>query len=177
MKSLLEKASLSFASGGINDAEIYAYAAGMELIRDSLEQAEGILSEDAGIERLAELFALDSSRYGRERLRELIRRRASYEPSMLTAEDFDEEFSLTNAEDITVSGDTVVIEGIDADRLFELSVFLKGFSPLGRRAIADGEGMTFDLWEATGFNFSQYDRLCLPFDILDTLRSDTFEQH
>ena len=177
MKSLLRRAGLSVNDNGISDAEVYAYARGLETVCEKLSEAEEIISTDAGLSRYASYLGIDAAKYGGNELKELIIRRASYKLAELTGGDFDAEFALTGAASLEIGENGITVKGINPARMYELSVFLNGFVPAGVKLSSDGGGMDFDAWDATGYTFNQYDALALPFDILDTLRSDMFEQY
>lgn len=173
MKRLLETAGLNIAAGGIGEAELCGYAAGLALIREALESAEAGI---AAPERYAALLGLDTEDLGENELRRWIVRRVSEASALPDGEILDTEFSLTGATALRPTQDGLLLTGFNLSRSKALAFFLASFLPVGVRITGGGSGLCFDQWEATGFTFREYDRLRLPFDLLDTLRSDTYEQ-
>ena len=182
MKKLLENAGLSFEEGGTAYAELWAYARGIELILEVNRDAESRLlltCEDRdGLSGWADMLGIDKTRYTAGELKSEIRRRLSLMFAFSSYTGADEEFSSVGSGEYALSAEECRVSGIGLDDLKEAGKFLAAYSPFCARRIYSGEGepVTFDMWDATGYSFNKYDSLGLTWDFLDTIRSDIFEQ-
>lgn len=181
MKALLEDAGIRLTENGFSAAETAAYAKGLALVREQLETAEAaVLFDENGENTLSEyarMLSLDGRRYDRAALTAMIRERMRECFSPLSGEAFDEGFLRVGSGSVSADGNTLVFDGVQATDLAALGSFIAGYVPIVTGVRCNGSGMTFDAWDGTGLCFLEYDAMKLPFDILDTLRSDTFEQH
>lgn len=180
MKSLLENAGIAFNEGGLSKSEIYAYSKGMELVKNHI--ADGIKDlflqngSDAG--RYAFLLNIDAGRYSPAALKAEIKKRLAMNYGTATVAEHDEAFDAVGSGTYTIYHEegelfpTIIFSDVDIEDLPQLAKFIEGYTCLSERAVYDGDGMDFDAWDLWGQNFYQLDKMALPFNIIDNLRSD-----
>ena len=172
MRALLEPPGITFKEGGMTNAEIYAYAAGLDAVQRVLDAAQAAvffpLSETADLSAYAEMLRLDSARYTEEELKDEIYNRLSHTYGDYTAADILNEFQKIGSGSYSVT-DKIIFSELDAEGLAELGKFTDAFLPYGTGAEYSDEGLTFDEWDSWGLTFGKYDSLRLAFDILDRL--------
>ena len=183
MKSLLENVGLSFTETGITNGEITAYAAGLALVRQELENAEKAVfilqNGSTELSRYASLLNLDESRYTVPQLKAAIVDRLSHGFGEYIAEDFVNAFetigsgeyefeSIDYGSGVDPDIKDIAFRNFDFEDLRELGKFIKAFLHTSN-TYYDGTGLTFDEWDAYGCTFNYYDSLCLPFNIIDHL--------
>ena len=175
MKRLLEDSGIRLSEGGFSDAEIAAYASGLEIAGQQLSGAEtAVLFEEDG-EQLpyayAALLQLDSSRYTREALTEEIKKRMRGGFGILRREELNEGFARVGSGSYSVNGSTVIFEQVNTADLKELGRFIEGYLPVFACPRCSGSGMTFDAWDGTRLCFWDHDGNGLPFSVIDTLET------
>ena len=183
MKALLEKTGMRFTPGGITNAEISAYAQGIELVKNAFEAAEGavfiLTFGKPDYNYFASLLCLDSSRYTEQELQNEIIYRLSHSFGDYTADCFVNDFnkigsgsyehmSIDYGEGVEPDCKDIVFSDVDRNDLAELGKFIKAYQN-GDNSFYDGTGLTFDEWHDWGLTFNEYDALGLPFNILDHL--------
>ena len=183
MKSLLEDAGIAFNSGGISKAEIYAYSKGVELVLDSI--SDGIddifMQGSSNLKRYALLLNIDSERYSPNALKTEIKNRLAMNFAEATVDEHERAFSAVGSGTYTLYHEdgellpTIKFADVDIEDLPQLAKFIEGYTCLSERATYDGSGMDFDAWDAWGQSFYQLDKMALPFNIIDNLRSDMIE--
>ncbi len=183
MKALLEEAGLSFESGGLSNAELWAYAAGLETAAGLIDYTESVmmmLSEDKNdLARYADLLKIDRERYTADELKAEITRRLSLPFGQSSYTLAEQEFARVKSGEYALTAEQCVVFGAYAGDLREAALFLKAYSPFcaQQRYGGDGDAMTFDLWDSLGYSFNRLDSLEITFDFSDSIRSDIFEQH
>lgn len=182
MKELLERAGLSFETGGTAYAELYAYAQGIGLIQEENDGCERKMllesTDKAELSGFADMLKLDISRYTAQELKDEIRRRLSLRFGFSSYTGADEEFSSVGSGEYSLSASLCSVTGVRLEDLREAGNFLAAYSPYcaSKTYIGEGVRITFDMWDATEYTFNKYDSLGLPWEFLDTIRSDIFEQ-
>ena len=183
MKALLKKTGIVFNEGGISNAEIYAYAYAIKAVRDDISAAvdELFLENGANAHKYAKLLNIDESRYTQSELEEEIKSRFAMNFATATVEDFDAAFdavgsgsySLSLSEDDNVP--EIIFSGVRGEDMPQLAKFIEAYTYTRERTFFDGDGMTFDDWDDWDQSFYMLDKMSLPFNIIDSLRSDIIE--
>ncbi len=173
MRQLLEPLGLSFEEGSVTGAEIYAYSKGAELVKNSFYSAYGFvfynMAESGDIRRYAEMLSVDTEHFEGEALEKAVKNRFSHRYADYTAEDLREAFNSVGSGDYLIVNNELLFSFVDEEDLAQLGKFIEAFVHFTYPFRYDGEGMTFDEWDAWAKSFAEYDKLNLPFDILDYL--------
>ena len=183
MKALLEQVGIEFSEHGISAAEIYAYASAIEMVRQNLQNVlrDVLIDDNAELEKYAYIFNIDTSRFTRDELINEIIYRLSMDYGTYLASDLEAEFDSVGSGHILFSLDypsmipSVRFEDVDADDLEQLGKFIEGFTCLSQNVTYFGNGMSFSSWGTWNKTFFKLDKLGLPFNIIDNLRSDMIE--
>lgn len=185
MKKLLEESGISFTEGGISNAETYAYASGLHYVTNYLRTAfYGLfLENNSEAKSYAFLLNIDPERYTDEGLVNEIKRRLAMPFGEGTVEEFEDAFAAVGSGTYSLFADpddgfaTIVFSGVSAGDLPQLGKFIEAYTCNSNRILYDGDGMDFDAWDNWGQCWHKLDRMALPFNIIDRLRSDMIEQH
>lgn len=179
MKGLLEGLGLSFKENGITNAEIYAYAKGVETVKNRLKNAyDSVFINTKGnynMQGYVDLLDIDTERYGDELIKQQIIERLSMPFCDYRADDFKRAFSRVGSGKCTVSNKQTVFSGVKQKDLHRLGLFIKSYILMCTDALFDGDGMNFDSWDEWSQTFDTYDNFGLPCSVLETLRSDIIE--
>lgn len=181
MRSLLERLNISFTENGYSNAEVYAYSKGIELVKNQNENtmSEIFINLDSAqkFERYASLLNIDASRFTDEELKAKIIKRLSMNFGDYTKTDFDAAFEAVGSGSFIYDDELeqYVFSDVDIDDFSELAKFIEGYFFMLVPITYDGTGMSWDSWESWGKSFNYYDKLHLPLNIIDNLRSDMLE--
>ena len=183
MKSLLQGTGISFNDGGISDAEIYAYASAVDFIMQKLQcSIDDVFMENGSTaEKYAALLNLDKNRYTAEHLKQEIKKRLAMSYASATVTEHDAAFDAvgSGSYELLLSQNenvpTIVFSGVALEDLPQLAKFIESYTCPGEEAYYDGDGLTFDEWDSLNKSFYSLDKMNLPFNIIDYLRSDIIE--
>lgn len=171
---LFNLAGINITDGSPDDGEAYAYAAGLQLIKQVLDRAvakAGIDGSDGlDLRYYAALLGLDPSRYTKEALMAAVIARLSHSYADYTAPQVVEAFAAVGSGSMHLYNHLLTFADVHPEDLPELGKFLASFLYCGTQVAYDGDGMTFDEWEAGDYSFTEYEQLQLPFTILDNYR-------
>lgn len=179
MKKLLGDYT-DFSEHGISTGEIYAYSKAIELVYSLLSFAERsvyIAGEESELYYICDLLRLNTSLYSRSELINMIKERLSHSFAAYTFEDILDAFDSIGSGSLEIGSDSLTVSGVSSDKLGEAGKFLFAYKPFSLGANAGGNGLTFDEWDSFNESFGTYDSFLLPFDFIDTLRSEDIEQH
>lgn len=177
MKKLLVDVGVSFNDGGFSTGEIKAYAAGLKLVRDKIEDAFNkvyiIENDNCDLTYFADLVNVDLT--DSDKTKDNVIWALSFNFGKCDKNTFQRGFSQIGEGNYQIDDNTVVFDDITISKLKFLGNFISTFVPLCVNVRFNGTGITFDKWEELNFNFNKTDEWNLPFDIIDSLRSDMIE--
>lgn len=182
MKKLLEDVGIKLENGGISSGEISAYSKGIELVISQakmiIELVNIVSSKSNQLKRYTSLLHIDESRFEdvNQLKAEIIKRYSQcFGDNEIDA--VNEGFESVGSGTYSIDNGVVTFYNVMLDDLYELGKFINGYLPAFATVSFDGTGLTFDEWDSIAFTFSKYDGWCLPFSIIDNLRSDMIEQY
>ncbi|MBQ9517428.1 MAG: hypothetical protein IJR60_05070 [Eubacterium sp.] len=183
MKALLQNAGIKFTEGGISNAEIYAYAAAIKHVWEYLTDAldDVFMQGDSNAERYAALLNIDKNRYTLAELKEEIKDRLAMNFATATIAEHEAAFAAVGSGSYDLYLDSedyiprMIFSGVDIEDLPQLAKFIDAYTCSFQRTYYDGSGMTFDDWDTWNQTFWTLDKMALPFNIIDYLRSDMIE--
>lgn len=181
MKKLLSDTGISFAECGYSNAEIFAYACGVEYVRayldDILKTVFINLDDSADMYEYISLLHLRKNDFTPEQLRQRIYGRLGMPFGGYTVSGFQNAFGEIGSGQYKITKQKVVFSGVNKEDLHRLGDFIESHMFVCKDFSYDGNGLTFDERDACNMNFHDCDGLNLPFDIIDTLRRTTNEQY
>lgn len=181
MKKLLADTGISFAEGGYSNAEIYAYASALGLVRDYFDNILSAVfinfDNSADVYEYARLLNLRTGDFTPEQLKQCIYSRLGMPFGAYTISNFQKAFDSIGSGQYEITKSKVIFSGVAEKDLHRLGDFIESYMFACRNFSYDGEGLTFDVRDACNLNFHDCDNLNLPFDIIDTLRRTTNEQY
>ena len=185
LEALLKDVGIAFNENGISKAEVLAYAAGIEYVRDTVQRAldDVFMENDSTAKKYAALLNIDPNRYTLAELKSEIRERLAMNFAHGTVAEHDAAFAAVGSGSFELFLDpddefpTIIFSDVEIEDLPQLAKFIEAYTCLSERTYFDGSGMTFDDWDAWNQTFYTLDKMALPFNILDYLRSDMIEQH
>lgn len=180
MRALLENSGLKFCDNGITNAEIEAYSKGLDMVQ---KQFAGIyrqifinLEESDNADKYIELLNLSTENLSMEEIKSEIKRRLGETFGHYTIEDFNHDFYKVGSGTYTwTSKFGLEFIDISINDLERLGRFVMPYTVLHANLGYWGDGFTFDQWDKYAQTFYKYDKLNLPFDIIDNFRSDMIE--
>lgn len=179
MRGLLCDLGLAFDKGGITNAEICSYAAGLEFvhncIQDTFNRIFINLDNNDNVLMYADMLDIDTADNTVSQLKSMIYKRLGQQYGDYTHTGFEEAFENIGSGEYEISDGTITFSNIKAQDMKKLGKFVQGYVFLFTKAVCDGSGLNFDAWDNWGQSFYKYDSLRLNFDIIDTLRSDLIE--
>ncbi len=174
IKALFKTANINVPEGAASDGEAYAYGAALAAAAalPSLAAARTGMDGEAATDYAyyASLLDIDSSRFSPEALPNVVKERLYHSFADYTADDVALAFQRVGSGGMYTENGVLTFIGIHAEDLAELGKFIAGFQYCGIPVGYSGNGMTFDEWEALDYSFERYDRLQLPWSILDYYR-------
>lgn len=174
IKELFETAGIRVTEGSANDGEAYAYSAALAAVAAPVSRAAARTGMDGAAATdfpyFAALLGIDATRFTAEALAEEVTARLAHSFGDYTADDAAHAFQLVGSGGMSVEDGALTFVGIHPEDLPVLGNFLAAYHYCGVPVSYTGNGMTFDEWEAMDFPFEQYDRLQLPWSILDHYR-------
>lgn len=181
MKLLLSDIGLAFEECGVTNAEIYAYSAGLEYVRqnilDTFNKIFINLDNNDNVFMYTELLDIDTQGCTAAELKSMIFKRLGQKYGDYTRSGFDEAFAAVGSGTYEISNGMITFSNVNAEDMKRLGRFIKGYVSLCTKAVCGGSGIDFDAWDRWGQSFNEYDNMGLTFDIIDTLRSDIIEQY
>lgn len=177
IKALFQTANINVAEGSLNDGEAYAYAA----VLAEAAQPPTVAAARSGMDGdnatdyayLASLLNIDATRYSEAMLPQIVKERMSHSFADYTVDDVERDFDRVNSGGMYLEDGILTFIGIHPEDLAELGKFIAAYHFCGIPLGYSGHGMAFDDWEALDYSFESYDRLQLPWSILDYYRRNT----
>lgn len=179
MKALLEEVGLRFDEGGITYAEIDAYAEGLSLINNRLNEIVGeifLTAEPLQAEKYCALLGLNTALIPQEALMSMLIQRFSQGYAASTVSSQRKDYRLISRSNYAAQNNQMLyfVDAIYSfEELKEFGKFLSAYLPAGMAARCSSNGMSFASWDALDKCFYELDSLRLPFSITDTLRSNS----
>lgn len=174
IKALFKTAGITTPNGSVNDGEAYAYGALLEAVAalPSLAAARTGMDGDAATDYtfLASLLDIDPTRYTESALPQAVKKRLSHSFADYTEEDILDAFDRVNSGGMYMEDGKLTFIGVFPEDLAELGKFIAAYQYYGVPVNYAGYGMTFDEWEALNHSFEDFDRLQLPWSIIDRYR-------
>lgn len=174
----METLGFSVSSGGITKAEITAYAAGITLVCDFMDNLiKNLFADTADFKGLAMFLNLigESSQETEKQARELIFKAFSDKGGSFRLDAFEKILSETGDDAAySVSNGSLALsfsEPADADFMERLGKFIKYNAPVGSRLVLDGSGLEFSERDSLNLPWYVLDGYGLPFSVIDTLKS------
>ena len=185
LETLLKNTGIAFNQNGISKAEVLAYSAGIAFVWDIIKKAldDVFMENESTAKKYAVLLNIDPNRYTIVELKDEIKRRLAMDFAHGTVTEHDAAFDAVGSGSYDLFLDpedefpTIVFSDVDIEDLPQLAKFIEAYTCISERTFYDGNGMTFDDWDAWNQTFYTLDKMALPFNILDYLRSDMIEQH
>lgn len=183
LKPLLENAGIEFNIDGISRAEIFAYSAGIAYVWNYLEKAfdDVFMANESDAVKYANLLNIDADRYSVFELKEEIRNRLAMNFATATVAEHNAAFGAIGSGNYSLILDPeddfpmMIISGVNIEDLPQLAKFIEAYTCAFEKTIYNGNGMTFDNWDTWNQPFYALDKMALPFNIIDYLRSDMIE--
>jgi hypothetical protein len=176
MKGLLLDLGFSFDEGSITNAEICSYAAGMQLVKDEMNEIFNKIfiniDKNTNVSNYCEMLDIDINNYDVDELKEKIFKRLGQQYGVLTKDMFDEAFKEVCDGEYDITNDGITISNVKVEDTKKLGKFIQQYMFSRSNIFCDGSGLDFDTWDKRGQTFHDYDSAKLPFNIIDTLRSD-----
>lgn len=175
MKKLLSDAGITFNSNGYSNAEIYAYASAMQYVKsyfDKILKSVFINLDDGDMYEYSQLLNLRKSDFTSDGLKACICSRLGMPFGDYTLTNFQKAFNNIGSGQYQITKSKVIFSDVDSTDLHKLGDFIEGYIFLCKDFVYDGTGLTFDERDSCNMNFHDIDKMNLPFDIIDTLRSD-----
>lgn len=178
LKVLIEKLGFVFTDGGITKAEITAYTAGIEMVNNMLEKTiKSLILEPqskADLVCYCKMLSINNENYTLQELENCIRKRLGERYSFAAAEEFSNAFDEIGSGSYEIVDGGIKISGIGIGGVKKVGEFIKAYVPFCADVLYEGTGMTFDEWDAISKCWDEYDRMQLPFNIIDKLGGDCF---
>lgn len=176
MKQLLSDAGIRFEPTGYSASEIYAYASAMQYVKDYFDKILKTifinLDDDADMYEYIQLLNLRRSDFLPEALKERIYGRLGMQYGDYTFSNFQKAFEDIGSGKYKITKSAIIFSDVHQKDLHKLGDFIESYIFLCKNFAYDGTGLTFDERDSYNMNFHDCDKLNLPFDIIDTLRSD-----
>jgi len=177
LEALMKSLGFSVNSGGITKAEIKAYAAGISLACDFMDNLlKNLFADTADFKGLAMFLNLinESSQETEEQARKLIYTAFSEKGGGFRLSDFEKALSETGSNAAySVNGSFLVLsfaESAGRDFMERLGGFIKYNAPAGSVLMLDGNGLTFSGRDSLELCWYVLDGFGLPFSVIDTLK-------
>lgn len=170
LKSLVTGVGISVDDNSSNDAELYCYAQALGAVREQMRAIKDELFavSENGIKRYVKLLNINIQDKTRDQIVDEIHAKLSDDYGNLKAEQMAEDFLLVGSGTYTLKRGRMTFSDVAFEDLGKLSEFIRKWTVMNTLCIFAGNGMKFDQWDAMENSFDYYDRLQLPFDILDT---------
>lgn len=178
LKALIQDLGFTFAEGGITKAEIKAYSAGIELVRSILDKSINSLMLDSddktSFAHYCKMLSVNDESRNLQELKKHIRTRMGERYSFSTADELQTAFAELGSGSYEISNGAITISGVELEGIEKIGEFIKGYVPFCTTIFYEGSGMTFDEWDAVSKCWDEYDRLSLPFNVIDKLGGNSF---
>ena len=178
LKALIQDMGFIFTEGGITKAEIMAYTAGIVLVNDMLEKTmKSLILKPQSKEDLAyycRMLSINDENYTLQELENCIRMRLSERFSFATAEELNKAFAEIGSGSYEIVDGGIRFSDIGIGGVKKVGEFIRAYVPFCAAVFYEGTGMTFDEWDAIAKCWDEYDRMYLPFNIIDKLGGDCF---
>lgn len=172
LKALWETDGRTVEPGSREDGAAYALAAALGTLQQQMDEAVAALlpiaPEDYAM--WAGLLGLVQSRFTPQALEAEVRERLAHSFGDYTVSALRHAFTLVGSGSFSSSEGSVTFSGVAEEDLGELGRFIAGFLLPWNTIVYNGDGMTFDEWDAMELTFYGYDSLLLPFAVLDCYR-------
>lgn len=176
MSILFEKLAISLDEGSCDKAELMAYCAGLDIVRDAMEDCFNQIFIDTasgiGLSLFCEMFKIDSQLSSEEK-KALIKAGMSQKFGHYTSGDFNKaideistELSLL-AENFKITINATLED--DYRLLSKLGRVFENYVPPCTVVGFDSDGMDFDYWDSSPYLFEDYDNFNLNFQLYDGL--------
>lgn len=177
LKALIEE-GFTFTDGGITKAEITAYSAGIELVRSILDKNIKSLMLDSddktSLAHYCRMLSVNDESYNLQELKKHIRTRMGERYSFSTADELQTAFTEIGSGSYEISNGAITISGVALEGVEKTGEFIRNYVPFCTTVLYDGSGMTFDEWDALSKCWDEYDRMRLPFNVIDKLGGNSF---
>ncbi len=170
LKNLVTGVGISVIDNSPDDAELYCYAQALNSVRQQIAIIVDDLFavSDNGLKRYIKLLNINSQGKTYDQLIAEIQSKLSDDYGNLKIAQMAEDFLLVGSGTYAVTRGKITFSGVAVEDLDKLSEFIRKWTVMSAKCIFDSDGMAFDQWDAMANSFDYYDRLQLPFDILDT---------
>lgn len=174
LEGLMKSLMLSVEEGSYTRAEMKAYAAGIELAAQKLEETlNNLFADTASTSGLAMFLSLigEKPAASQEESRRLITDAISAGRRALTKSEFNEILKSMGCT-YSVSGNEILLRfnsSFSKETLETVMKLIKDYVPCSSVITLAGNGRSFSDWDALGLRWFELDGLNLPFNILDTL--------
>lgn len=158
-------------------AELKGYAEGIKLILSDLEKTALQLSpetaEDMALSLFCDMMSIDYTLSDSEK-RELIKKGFLMDGIHYTNGEFEEKLTAAHFNAQLSAGTLTLSNSAEqtAEDYKRLAKIIKNYASPNLFITFDGDGMTFENWDAFDFMFDEYDKLNFPFSMLDTIKTE-----
>ena len=174
LESLMKSLMLSVESGSYARAEMKAYAAGLELAANKLDDVlKNFFADTADVSGLAMFLSLigEKPAASQDESRRLITNAISAGRKALTKSEFDKIVSATGCT-YSVSGNEIRLKlgsAFNKSVLEMIVKLIKDHVPCSSALVPSGSGKSFSKWDGLGLRWFELDSLNMPFCIAEKL--------
>ena len=160
---------------GISKAEIIAYSDAIDMVHEELSQIIvhlfPIKSLYKDYEKYIELIGEIIRKINNNVRNEIIANRFSGEWGNLSMENVNRvfEYVANQKGNYSLSDGLITFTRVAFEDLPKLGQFIKGYVPACTEVTFSGRGLKFSAWDNRKMRWFDYDKLCLPFDVLDKM--------
>ena len=179
LTELTKMSGFNFDDNSVIKGEIDGYCSGIALVLTTLDEVFNEMfpstASSFGLKKFLQMLSINAPSSDEEAL-EPIQNRFEFVFGSFDLDSFNNDLQ-TFGENASYSSNdcTVTFSGVELST-FEIAkafgYFLKEYIPPFMYIVFDGDGYTFDEWEACDFCFDNFDKICLPFSSLDTINSN-----
>lgn len=174
LESLMKNLMLSVAEGSYTRAEMKAYAAGIELAAQKLEDVlKNLFADTADLSGLAMFLSLigEKPAASQEESRLLITNAISAGRKALTKSEFNDIISSMGCSYGMLRNEIWLRIGtsFSKDLLEKITKLIKYYIPSTSLLVTTGSGQTFSKWDGLGLRWFELDSLNLPFGVVERL--------
>lgn len=175
LTGLMQNLGFTCADGSYTKAEMCAYAAGLSLVKNELNEGFNQIFTDTmgsqGILMYCDLLGIDSSSE-EEELKEKIVTRLSENYRLVSEKEYDE--VKKNVQGylemyMNMMGWTFYIKPVTYETLAAFSQFRKNYYLVHRQLLGGGLGMTFDELDGLNLRWFEFEELDFPFEVWNTI--------